>query len=39
MESTLGEIKGNEGPPLIPTMPGKLFFLKELTGPLEAECN
>lgn len=23
----------------IPTMPGKLFFLKELAGPLEAECN
>ena len=23
----------------IPTMPGKLFFLKELAGPLIAECN
>jgi glucosamine-6-phosphate deaminase len=23
----------------MPTMPGKLFFLKELAGPLEAECN
>jgi len=23
----------------IPTMPGKLFYLKELAGPLEAECN
>ena len=23
----------------IPTIPGKLFFLKELAGPLEAECN
>lgn len=23
----------------IPTMPGKLFFLKELAGPLVAECN
>ena len=23
----------------IPTLPGKLFFLKELAGPLEAECN
>jgi len=23
----------------IPTLPGKLFFLKELAGPLAAECN
>ncbi len=23
----------------IPTLPGKLFFLKDLAGPLEAECN
>lgn len=23
----------------IPTLPGKLFFLAELAGPLEAECN
>ncbi len=23
----------------IPTIPGKLFYLKELAGPLEAECN
>lgn len=23
----------------IPTMPGKLFYLKELEGPLNAECN
>lgn len=23
----------------IPTLPGKLFFVKELAGPLEAECN
>ena len=23
----------------IPTLAGKLFFLKELAGPLEAECN
>ncbi|MBE7034803.1 MAG: glucosamine-6-phosphate isomerase [Ruminococcaceae bacterium] len=23
----------------IPTLPGKLFFLEELAGPLEAECN
>ena len=23
----------------MPTLPGKLFFLKELSGPLEAECN
>jgi glucosamine-6-phosphate deaminase len=23
----------------MPTMPGKLFFLKELAGPLVAECN
>ncbi len=23
----------------IPTIPGRLFFLKELAGPLEAECN
>ena len=23
----------------IPTMPGKLFYLKELAGPLTAECN
>lgn len=23
----------------IPTLPGKLFFLKELAGPLTAECN
>ena len=23
----------------IPTMPGKLFYLTELAGPLEAECN
>jgi glucosamine-6-phosphate deaminase len=23
----------------IPTMPGKLFYLKELAGPLNAECN
>ncbi len=23
----------------MPTRPGKLFFLKELAGPLEAECN
>lgn len=23
----------------IPTLPGKLFYLKELAGPLEAECN
>ena len=23
----------------IPTLPGKLFFLKELAGPLSAECN
>jgi glucosamine-6-phosphate deaminase len=24
---------------LMPTLPGKLFFLKELAGPLVAECN
>ena len=24
---------------VIPTKPGKLFYLKELAGPLEAECN
>lgn len=23
----------------MPTLPGKLFFVKELAGPLEAECN
>ena len=23
----------------VPTLPGKLFYLKELAGPLEAECN
>ncbi|UVI27779.1 6-phosphogluconolactonase [Paenibacillus spongiae] len=23
----------------MPTLPGKLFFLKELAGPLEADCN
>lgn len=23
----------------MPTLPGKLFFLKELAGPLDAECN
>jgi glucosamine-6-phosphate deaminase len=23
----------------MPTLPGKLFYLKELAGPLEAECN
>jgi glucosamine-6-phosphate deaminase len=23
----------------MPTLPGKLFYLEELTGPLEAECN
>lgn len=23
----------------MPTMPGRLYFLKELAGPLEAECN
>ncbi len=23
----------------IPTLPGRLFFLKDLAGPLEAECN
>jgi len=23
----------------IPTLPGRLFYLKELAGPLEAECN
>jgi glucosamine-6-phosphate deaminase len=23
----------------MPTLPGKLFFLRELAGPLEAECN
>ena len=23
----------------MPTMPGKLFYLKELAGPLTAECN
>lgn len=23
----------------IPTLPGKLFYLKELAGPLTAECN
>lgn len=23
----------------IPTLPGKLFYLKDLAGPLEAECN
>ena len=23
----------------IPTMPGRLFYLKDLAGPLEAECN
>lgn len=23
----------------VPTMPGKLFFMKELAGPLSAECN
>ena len=23
----------------IPTLPGRLFFLKELAGPLEADCN
>jgi len=23
----------------MPTLPGKLFFIKELAGPLEAECN
>ena len=23
----------------IPTLPGKLFFLDELAGPLVAECN
>jgi glucosamine-6-phosphate deaminase len=23
----------------MPTLPGKLFFLSELAGPLEAECN
>ena len=25
--------------PLMPTLPGKLFFIKELSGPLTAECN
>ena len=23
----------------MPTLPGKLFFIKELAGPFEAECN
>jgi glucosamine-6-phosphate deaminase len=23
----------------MPTLPGKLFFLQELAGPLVAECN
>ena len=23
----------------MPTLPGKLFYLKELEGPLVAECN
>jgi glucosamine-6-phosphate deaminase len=23
----------------MPTLPGKLFYLQELSGPLEAECN
>jgi len=23
----------------VPTLPGKLFFIKELAGPLEADCN
>ena len=23
----------------VPTIPGTLFFLKELAGPLNAECN
>ena len=23
----------------IPTLPGKLFYLKELAGPLTPECN
>lgn len=23
----------------VPTLPGRLFYLKELSGPLEAECN
>ena len=23
----------------VPTLPGKLFYMKELAGPLEAECN
>jgi glucosamine-6-phosphate deaminase len=23
----------------IPTLAGRLFFLKELAGPLQAECN
>ena len=23
----------------MPTLPGKLFYLRELAGPLEAECN
>ena len=23
----------------MPTLPGKLFYLKELAGPLSAECN
>ena len=23
----------------IPTLPGRLFYLKELAGPLTAECN
>ena len=23
----------------MPTLPGKLFFLRELAGPLNAECN
>ena len=23
----------------MPTLPGKLFYLKELAGPLTAECN
>jgi glucosamine-6-phosphate deaminase len=23
----------------MPTLPGKLFYLKELAGPLVAECN
>jgi glucosamine-6-phosphate deaminase len=23
----------------MPTLPGKLFFIRELAGPLEAECN